>query len=147
VEDVEYFIGNARVYIHQFKHLRNETSETKRVSLLRSRISGDARDVLKAYSDKGLGTVNQLNSVLKRMFKKKTKAATPLTPSTKTRKGTLFAARIRRYVRKIEMRRKKDRTCLELFKAGIRSEFCRSHKFDPHEELRTSGTNSKCDGR
>jgi hypothetical protein len=121
VEDVEYYIDNARVYIHQFKHLR----EAKRVSLLRSGISGEARDVLKAYSDKDLGTVSQFYSVLKRMFKKKTKAATKLhqLKQETSEKVRVFAARIRRYVRKIAIQKKINRTCLEFFKAGIRSEF------------------------
>ena len=59
------------------------------------------------------------------MFKNKTKAATKLHQLKQDtgEKVRVFVARIRRYVRKIAIRRKIDRTCLEFFKAGIRREF------------------------
>ena len=122
-EDIDYYIETATVYANQFPHL----SDKQKTQALRTGITGEARELILGYPDKSVSTVKRLFKVLLSTFKKKIHEIDNLhqLKQGKDEKSRVYAARVRRYVKKLagkSSKRRLNKICLGFFKAGLRSD-------------------------
>ena len=116
-QDVKHYISDMTTYLEQHSHL----PETYRAKLALAGVKGEARDVLMGYADADMDTPRKLFKILNREFKKREKSARGLhqLKQDSNEKVSIFAGRIRRYVRGLGVSKQRfDHNCVEFLKLG-----------------------------
>ena len=135
-QDVRFFIEDMTAY---FRHNSGLTRQAQ-VQLIRSAIKGTAREVLLGYNESELSSSKKIFKVLKQEFQKREKYAGNL-HKLKQEEGeqvSLFASRIRRYVKGVGIKKHKiDTACLDYLKLGVHSHIQnRLHHIQSFKEAR-----------
>ena len=122
--DVDHYIANAKVYLNQFP----ADSETQKVRLIGTGLTGKARDVLLAHRGSDtLNTVDKLFKALKFVCGQKLKPIEKLDRLKQEAGETcaLFGCKVKRLalkaMPKCQDERRFDKFCLGFFKAGARA--------------------------
>jgi len=116
-DDILHYIENMKIYLRSQQHL----AQGHQAQIIKAGIKGEARDVLMGYADKDMNTTQKIFKVLKQEFKKCEKSARSLhqLKQEANEKVSIFAGRIRRYVRNLGVKGHKiDRNCIEFMKIG-----------------------------
>ena len=116
-KDIEHYIADMLTYLGKYQQL----PETQKDKLILTGVKGEARDVIMGYADKQQNSTGKILKILKNEFKKREKSARNLhqLKQDSTEKISIFAGRIRRYVRGLGVRTKNfDKTCIEFMKIG-----------------------------
>jgi hypothetical protein len=107
-------------YVNLFRS-KQQLPEIQKAKLILTGVKGEARDVIMGYADKEVNTTGKILKILKNEFKKREKSARNLHQfkQDSTEKISIFAGRIRRYVRGLGVRTKIfNKTCIEFMKIG-----------------------------
>jgi len=116
-KDIEHYIADMSTYLGQYQQL----PELQKAKLVITGVKGEARDVIMGYADKEVNTTRKIIKILKNEFKKREKSVRNLHQLKQevNEKISIFAGRIRRYVRGLGVRtRRFDQTCIEFMKIG-----------------------------
>jgi predicted RNA-binding protein Jag len=116
-KDVLHYIEDMTTYLDHY-HQLNESQIAK---LVKTGVKGEARDVLIGHAGKQLNATGKIYKILKNKFKRREKSAKNLhqLKQEQTEKVSIFAGRIRKYVRgKGVTDLKFDHNCIEFMKVG-----------------------------
>ena len=135
-QDVRFFIEDMTAYL-QFN---SGLSRQDQVQIIRSSIKGTAREVLLGYNESELSSSKKIFKVIKQEFQKREKYAGNL-HKLKQEEGeqvSLFASRIRRYVKGLGIKKHKiDTACLDYLKLGVHNHIQnRLHHIQSFKEAR-----------
>jgi hypothetical protein len=135
-QDVRFFIEDMTAY---FRHNSGLTRQDQ-VQLIRSSIKGTPREVLLGYNESELSSSKKIFKVLRQEFQKREKYAGNL-HKLKQEEGeqvSLFASRIRRYVKGLGIKNHKiDTACLDYLKLGVHNHIQnRLHHIQSFKEAR-----------
>jgi hypothetical protein len=100
---------------------QQQLSQEHKANNIKAGIKEEARDVLMGYSDRDMNTTQKIFKILKQEFKKCEKSARSLhqLKQEANEKVSIFAGRIRLYVKEFGVKRHKfDRNCIEFMKIG-----------------------------
>ena len=115
-EDVNHFIEDMEAYLAQYTNL----IEKDKIRIWRSAIKGEAREVVSGYTGEQTNTLKKCFKILKKNFKTRSRPAANLYQLKQgaNEKVSVFAARIRKYVKKLGIRnaKKADKACIENLK-------------------------------
>lgn len=111
------FIDDMMTYLGHYHQL----PELQKTKLVKAGVKGEARYMIMGYAEKELNSIKKIFQILKNKFKKREKSARNLykLKQEQTEKVSVFAGRIRKYVRGLVVKDHKfDYSCIEFMKIG-----------------------------
>ena len=116
-KDIKHFIYDMTAYLQYQTHL----SEPERARLILVGVKGTAKDVIMGYTTDETNTTEKVFRLLRQEFKRHDKCAAGLygIKQESEEKISIFAGKIRKYVRGLGVRQEKfDQACIDFLKLG-----------------------------
>jgi hypothetical protein len=116
-QDITHYIADMTTYLGKYGHL----PEVQKAKLVQAGVKGEARDVIMGYSEQEVNFTKRIFRILKCVFQIRERSARNLhqLKQDNNEKVSVFAGRIRRYVRGLSVKGHNfDRNCIEFMKIG-----------------------------